>query len=240
MLASGQLLMGLPGGCLCSNQHQAPTHSHVPVCSIKSLYCTPRRGPHTQRKTCWSGRRAWILAAAARQPVDCSVVRTASFCPSCQSKQKCYAEGGDGPADALQHLQSWQRSAWRGSNPARHLASCSVAGSLALGWSGGGGGGGILLGHSGGSGGGNGRHGTIAAATQASVVAASSEDVILLDVTGMRCGGCVSKVKSILEQEPPVVQVRWLDRVQCALGRMHSALGWTLRHDMTLRQCRQV
>lgn len=218
MLASGQLLMGLPGGCLCSNQHQAQTHSHVPVGSIKRLYCTPRSRPHTQRKTCWSGRRAWALAAAARQPVDCSVVRTASFCPSCQSKQKCYAEGGDGPADALQRLQSWQRSARRGSSPARHLQDlrCSAAGTLALGWSGGGGGGGgSLFGYSGGSGGGSGRHGTIAAATQASVVAASSEDVILLDVTGMRCGGCVSKVKSILEQEPPVVQVRWLGRVQC-------------------------
>jgi hypothetical protein len=142
------------------------------------------------------------------------VVRTASFCPSCQSKQKCYAEGGDGPADALQRLQSWQRSAQRGSSPARHLVRCSAASTLALGWSGGGGGGGgSLFGYSGGSGGGSGRHGTIAAATQASVVAASSEDVILLDVTGMRCGGCVSKVKSILEQEPPVVQVRSLDRV---------------------------
>ena len=215
MLASGQLLSGLPGGCLCSNQHQAQTHSHVPVGSIKGLYRTPRSRPHTQRETRWSGRRACNVAAAARQPVSCSVVRVASFCPSCQSKQKCYAEGGDGPVGALQRLQSWQQSAWRGSTPARHLVHCSAAGSLAMGWSGGGGGGGSLLGYSGGSGGGSGRHGTIAAATQASVVAASSEDVILLDVTGMRCGGCVSKVKSILEQEPPVVQVSWLDRVQC-------------------------
>lgn len=90
------------------------------------------------------------------------------------------------------------------------LASCSAAGTLALGLSsGGGGGGGSLLTHGGGGGGGGGggRHSTIPAAARAPVAAASSEDVILLDVTGMRCGGCVSKVKSILEQEPPVVQV---------------------------------
>jgi len=50
---------------------------------------------------------------------------------------------------------------------------------------------------------------TAAAAATASYVAVQPptfalEDVILLDVTGMRCAGCVSRVKSLLEAEPSV------------------------------------
>ena len=35
-------------------------------------------------------------------------------------------------------------------------------------------------------------------------IAASLEDIILLDVTGMRCAGCVSRVREILEAQDPV------------------------------------
>ena len=39
-----------------------------------------------------------------------------------------------------------------------------------------------------------------------SQTAAHVEDVILLDVTGMRCAGCVSRVKSLLEAQEPVIR----------------------------------
>lgn len=68
-------------------------------------------------------------------------------------------------------------------------------------------------GGAGGSGGtedgdGNGGSGkdALSSAAAMSLGVSGSEEVIMLDVTGMRCAGCVSRVKAILEDQPPVKQ----------------------------------
>ncbi|PSC75437.1 copper-transporting ATPase chloroplastic [Micractinium conductrix] len=65
--------------------------------------------------------------------------------------------------------------------------------------------GGGAAGGGGGDGSGSGSAGgTAAALTAAPALGGGQEDVILLDVTGMRCAGCVSRVKVLLEREAPV------------------------------------
>ncbi|EFN57825.1 hypothetical protein CHLNCDRAFT_21268 [Chlorella variabilis] len=70
----------------------------------------------------------------------------------------------------------------------------------------GGGGGGAAGGSGGGDGSGSGGSAAESAAAALAVAPAlgGKEDVILLDVMGMRCAGCVSRVKVLLEREQPV------------------------------------
>ncbi|XP_058086105.1 copper-transporting ATPase PAA1, chloroplastic [Magnolia sinica] len=86
----------------------------------------------------------------------------------------------------------------------RRLACIS---SSARAFSSGGGGDGIGGGNGGGSGGGGSNGGEAEAKTlvvESDDVSALSPDVIILDVTGMTCGGCAASVKRILESLPQV------------------------------------
>lgn len=205
MLAPGMLLP--QPACSHQTSHRASaTHVCEPhqACNpISRRRVSPER-QHWRRK---AGRNGWVLTAVGPSHSRGFAACSASLCPKCWCSQNSQPDGGGSPPKALQRLQAGRQCHGPSSKPCLRLSQCSAAGTLALGL-GGGGGGSSLLGYGhGGGGGSGGRHGTIPAAAKAPVATSGSEDVILLDVTGMRCGSCVSRVKSILEQEPPVVQV---------------------------------
>eukprot|EP00208_Stichococcus_sp_RCC1054_P001455 CAMPEP_0206141838 /NCGR_PEP_ID=MMETSP1473-20131121/14353_1 /ASSEMBLY_ACC=CAM_ASM_001109 /TAXON_ID=1461547 /ORGANISM="Stichococcus sp, Strain RCC1054" /LENGTH=960 /DNA_ID=CAMNT_0053536563 /DNA_START=260 /DNA_END=3142 /DNA_ORIENTATION=+ len=140
-------------------------------------------------------------------------------CSQCRCTHSCSERGGPAflsargvPAVRRPHLVSRPAVPRRQRGPLRSVAAASEAfvqtcrGGTGGVFGGGRGDGSGGRGGGGSGGGGRGRHLEPPAATSAAVAeSASSEDVIMLDVTGMRCGGCVSKVKSILEGDPPVV-----------------------------------
>lgn len=86
-------------------------------------------------------------------------------------------------------------------HPVRCVSS-SAASFASGGGSGGGGGNGGGGGGGDGSEGGNSKVGGVSGAPND--VSALSSDVIILDVAGMTCGGCVASVKRILENQPQV------------------------------------
>lgn len=84
----------------------------------------------------------------------------------------------------------------------RSLAAASQASAAEACTAEGGGGGGDVLSDGGGGGRGGGSEGPALGAGRA--LEASAEDVVLLDVRGMHCGGCSARVGRLLEAQPHV------------------------------------
>ncbi|CAO2815523.1 unnamed protein product [Amaranthus hypochondriacus] len=97
----------------------------------------------------------------------------------------------------------------------------------------------------GGGGGGDGTDGGVPKVTANAVddVSALSPDAIVLDVTGMTCGGCASKVKKILENQPQVssasvnlateTAIVWLVSEAKAVPNWRQELGDMLAKHLT-------
>ena len=106
-----------------------------------------------------------------------------------------------------------------------------------VGGSGGGSGGGVGGGRRrrrpGGGGGGGGGHRSASASASASKTSGSAatagpgylEEVVLLDIRGMHCGGCVGNVRKILESEPSCVSASVNLANESALVRVGVEIG---------------
>ncbi|KAL4434160.1 hypothetical protein ABPG75_000601 [Micractinium tetrahymenae] len=155
--------------------------THLHAARPRGLPATPRRG-----SAAWLQQRCSDCSSPAATPSQAQLLGAAALRLLSNSRRCSSSGSAGGQVGAGCHR-------------------CRVCRSVP-GTSGGGGGG--AAGGSDGSGGGGSGGGSASSGAAAALAVAPAlggkEDVILLDVTGMRCAGCVSRVKVLLEKEVAV------------------------------------
>ena len=191
-----------------------------------------------------------IAVSAAPAPPSCIAPRTQPFTPMPRRRDtesrntrvercvKCDAVGGNSLRSNLR--ECCRRAAGLGDEPgsagrvalgAACVGGAATAAYVAYGGSGGGGNGGMGGGKGFGGGGGGGFYESgskLRAASSSSAATPSSgvvEEVVLLDVRGMHCGGCTANVKRILEMEENCVSASVNLANESALVRVAVDVG---------------